>query len=333
MENDKGVRLVFIEEEYYVEYYAQGMLFRKKAGVSKEEAEKLLKEISKSAGPEHYFHKGFQNTTLDEFLDKYIEYLYGAFSERTIKRMKSVVQAFCTFIKEEFPQCLRVCDVTPQMIDVFLLVQSQNNSTGNTNNQKILQLYILSDFFILAINDNDRTDDPTVYLRAHMPFEGKALMYLKEDEQQVLLEKADQKTQAVILILLETGMLFKELMRISWDMVDIEEGRLHISNQRILPLSPQIKEIFQKIKRNGDNRWVFQRQLYQDTEVKINKLLKNCFPEKNGNILVLRHTFAHQLFQKNVRWMKVAQLMGINDIKQALPYVCFDRSLNFFNKY
>jgi len=167
--------------------------------------------------------------------------------------------------------------------------------------------------------------------------------YLNESEYKLLLNNSSGNLHDMILLALNTGLRFGELIALTWKDVDFEKRLLTINKaiakgalgstksnkNRYIPLTDSVIEMIKqrRIKSNGknikDNDLIFFEDnsfLVQARYVK--RLHKLCRDLKFRRIgwHVLRHTFASHLAQKGISLKAIQELLGHSDIKTTMRY-------------
>ena len=147
-----------IDDEYYVEYRAQGLTFRKKAGKSKEEAIKLLEEINANSGPQEYHHKEYPDKNLNELFSEFLQFSKDDLYQKT-------VQCFKDFIREQYPQICKICEITPRVVVDFQVYLKNKSMKGSESLNAELIWKLLNDIFEHARKLEYINDNPMVHVR------------------------------------------------------------------------------------------------------------------------------------------------------------------------
>lgn len=159
--------------------------------------------------------------------------------------------------------------------------------------------------------------------------------YLNESECKLFLDNSDDNLHDMILLALNTGLRFGELIALTFKDVDFEKKLLTINKaiakgvlgstksnkNRYIPLTNSVIEMIRDRKRNND--LIFSEDnsfLIQARYVK--RLHKLCRDLKFRRIgwHVLRHTFASHLAQKGISLKAIQELLGHSDIKTTMRY-------------
>ncbi len=159
--------------------------------------------------------------------------------------------------------------------------------------------------------------------------------YLNESECKLLLDNSNGNLHDIILLALNTGLRFGELIALTWKDIDFEKRLLTINKaiakgvlgstksnkNRYIPLTNSVIEMLRQRKR--DNELIFSENnsfLVQARYVKrLHKLCKDLKFRRIG-WHVLRHTFASHLAQKGISLKAIQELLGHSDIKTTMRY-------------
>ncbi len=159
--------------------------------------------------------------------------------------------------------------------------------------------------------------------------------YLSESECQMLLANTSGDLHDMILIGLNAGLRFGEIIALSWQDIDLNRKVLSVNKSiakgklgstksnrdRFIPMSEQLCEMFQG--RIRKNELVFCENEKPLNQIKYCKLLYKACRASNLREIgwhVLRHTFASHLAQKNISIKAIQELLGHSDIKTTMRY-------------
>ncbi|MFA7377709.1 MAG: site-specific integrase, partial [Patescibacteria group bacterium] len=159
--------------------------------------------------------------------------------------------------------------------------------------------------------------------------------YLNESECKLLLDNSSGNLHDMILLALNTGLRFGELIALTWKDIDFEKRLLPINKaiakgvlgstksnkNRYIPLTNSVIEMLRNRKRNAElifsenNSFLVQARYVK----KLHKLCKDLKFRRIG-WHVLRHTFASHLAQKGISLKAIQELLGHSDIKTTMRY-------------
>ena len=160
--------------------------------------------------------------------------------------------------------------------------------------------------------------------------------YLTIHECEMILNNSIDDLKDMIILGLNTGLRFGEIIALSWEDVDLNKRMLSINKSiskgllgstksnknRYIPMSPPAYEMLRS--REKKNGFVFTNIKGDALEqVKYCKLLHRACERANMRKIgwhTLRHTFASHLAQKNISIKAVQELLGHSDIKTTMRY-------------
>ncbi|MCA9406900.1 MAG: hypothetical protein KC684_10200 [Candidatus Omnitrophica bacterium] len=154
-------KVVKINGEYYVEFYGNGLLFRKKAGTDRALAEKILAEIEATT-PQGVMDVPALDVEISILDGEYRAYVQEYCPPQTQQRFLTVLDDFLMFLKEDFPQITTLSGLTPKIIEAYKVRLIKNNLKEHSVNFVLLLLRNIFEFTIMKswLNDN-----PTLHLK------------------------------------------------------------------------------------------------------------------------------------------------------------------------
>ena len=154
------------------------------------------------------------------------------------------------------------------------------------------------------------------------------LRYLtNQEEEDRLLEGCRGRFKALVIIALHTGMRRGELLRLTWEDVDLEQGFIHIpqtksGERRTLPMNETVWRVLTTLRVRHDIPWVF-----HDDEGRQYGYIRNIFlwackraKIRDFRFHDLRHTFASRLVMNGSPLATVSQLLGHKSILMTMRY-------------
>jgi len=163
--------------------------------------------------------------------------------------------------------------------------------------------------------------------------------YLNESECKLLLDNSSGNLHDMILMALNTGLRFGELIALTWKDVNFEKKLLTINKaiakgvlgstksnkNRYIPLTDSVITMLNSRKENNvrNNELIFfENNSFLGQARYIKKIHKLCKDLKFRRISwhVLRHTFASHLAQKGISLKAIQELLGHSDIKTTMRY-------------
>jgi integrase len=170
----------------------------------------------------------------------------------------------------------------------------------------------------------------------------RPIVYLKEEEVERLLSKAQGQIREMIYFALKTGVRFGELIALDWQDINFSEKRITIRRSivrgimgspknnkiRYIPLIDSVSDML--IKRYQKTGFVFSRHNTHFTQhYSCKKLYQACreagLPKIGWH--KLRHSFASHLAQNSVSIQVIKELLGHADIKTTMQYAHLSPSI------
>ena len=149
-----------IGDEYYIEFYARGLLYQQKAGTDQAAAERLLAQIeSKIAHGESATI--VRDVDVDIFFQTFLECAAKEHTPKTLKHYQSLIDNFIQFLPQEIH---KLSSITPRVIEEYrfdLFDQKPPIKAEMIN----FYLFLLRDIFDYSIKLGYLNDDPTFHVR------------------------------------------------------------------------------------------------------------------------------------------------------------------------
>jgi integrase len=167
--------------------------------------------------------------------------------------------------------------------------------------------------------------------------DNKRHQFLTIDEADILLNELKKKYPEIYeisLISLHCGLRAGEIFSLKWADIDLENGRLIVTDTKWLNrfqlMTDELKEIFRNKKRGSPNDLVFpsrndkeRKAISKSFMLTVNKLGLNdgCTDSRNKVVFhTLRHTYASWLVQEGTPLYEVAKHLGHSTITQTERY-------------
>ena len=145
-----------IGDEYYIEFYARGLLYQQKAGPDKVQAERLLNDIeSKIAQGEAATI--VRDVDVDIFFKTFLENAAVEHTPKTLARYQDVTSHFVQFLPRDIQ---KLSSITPRVIEDYRAhLWQQNPQVLNFN------IFLLRDIFDYSIKLGYLNDNPTLHIK------------------------------------------------------------------------------------------------------------------------------------------------------------------------
>jgi hypothetical protein len=149
-----------IGDNFYIEFYARGLMYSQIAGPTLADAERLLKETeSKIAGGEAL--TVVREIDLGRFFEQFLIYAGQEFSPKTFRRFSQAAQHFGDYIRAKCPQVMHISHVTPAVVDGYKIFLSTFADAKLVN----FTILLLSEAFEYAIKLGFINDNPCLHVR------------------------------------------------------------------------------------------------------------------------------------------------------------------------
>ena len=325
-----------INDEYYIEFHARGLLYQQKAGKDIARARQLLTEI------ESKIQQGEMGTIVrdvdvDIFFQTFLESARQEYAPRSFRRFEAMVGNFHGYLKKEFPKVVKLSGITPAVIDsyrVFLVTPSPLSPKPNLVNFTLLLLRVVLEHGLKLgyINDN-----PTLHVRfCELPrHPGPAT--LTDHDLEKVLEGCSAQNKDLFTFLAGTGVRVAEALALRWQNVDFQKRSLKIA-QREVPMDMDVFALLERKAATGaanENGFVFagpakKQPRISELEEDLARSVRRCKLAENIHLRTFRHSFARRLLEGGVAPVRVCRLMGFEDIARIMYYwqwVPVDRKL------
>jgi len=322
-----------IGDEYYIEFYARGLLYQQKAGMDKSVAEEMLRSV------EDKIQKGEMQTIvrdvdIDVFFKTFLEKQSPTYPPKTIERFEDLIKHFAQFLKVNVSTLQKLSQITPTVIDQYHIYCKENEG-GDAESFKrhtvALSLLMLEEIFNFGIKLGYINDNSTLHVKHRLPtvIAGNVIDdHLKEK----IADLPDRQMSDIFIFLIETGLQLKELICLQWHYIDINDRTICLSSEqpyegRTIPLTHLVIKILEikNAQRKSNDDYVFMKGGNMPyAEEDILKLLDqlnlhlNCSP--NLKISDFRMAFAKQILAKGVSMFQLCTYLGFDDIVHIIPY-------------
>ena len=178
-----------IGQEYYIEFYARGLLYQQKAGTDEEAARRMLAEV------EGKILKGemsivIRDVDVDIFCRDFLEDCQQKHTPKTMERFEGLMEDFFKFLKESYPQAQKLSAVTPSVCEHYKVILEQRNLKPRA---VMFTFILLKDFFEFGIKLGYINDNPTTHIRWQFGVARRELKTLEAGAREKFIEFAEAK--------------------------------------------------------------------------------------------------------------------------------------------
>ena len=311
-------------ERWYLDYKdASGRRVQRviKDALSPQDAARALQEAVQRERPQDAKRVVAPGPVLfEEFAQLFYEgYIVANLKRPSTERLRLMVLV-------EFFRGQELKGVTPLMIERF---RNQRLKLGNARTTVNRYLSLMKKFYNVAINEGVVTDNPVRKIKFYSEAESQKERILGRDEEERLLERAPAHLRPILVIALNTGMRWGEIVSLTWKNVDLEAGLIHIvkaksGKPRFININRALQAEFSKLKAESNGSPYV---LPNTVTGKPYASLYRCFIKACKSVGIeglrfhdLRHTFATRLVQGGVDIETVRDLLGHHSIVMTQRY-------------
>jgi len=215
------------------------------------------------------------------------------------------------------------------LIEQFQTERLQRGNKPSTANRLVATL---SHMFTKAV-EWEMVDEGTlkrVRKAKLLPENNRRLRYLTKDECQILINCCSSHLRPIVITALNTGMRRGEILRLTWDQVDLKHGFILLDmtmtkngERREIPINDTLRGTLQGIVRRIDVPYVFYESKtgkpFSEVKRSFNTALRKA-KIHDFHFHDLRHTFASHLVMAGVDLTTVKELLGHKTLTMTLRY-------------
>ena len=148
-----------INDVYYIEFYARGLLYSQVAGPDLEEAGKLLSQVEKKIADGEALTIA-RYIDLPDFYERFLLEASSQHSLKSVKRFAGTIKHFNGFLQVNFPQARQLDQLTPAIIESYktYLVKTQKVKIVN------LSILLIRDILEFGIKLGFINDNPSLHV-------------------------------------------------------------------------------------------------------------------------------------------------------------------------
>ncbi|HLF17529.1 MAG TPA: phage integrase SAM-like domain-containing protein [Candidatus Omnitrophota bacterium] len=204
-------------DEYFVQFYGNGLLFEKYAGKDKERAQKLLLEIESSL-PQGAMSNVIPDQDIGIFFNQFLQEAQRNHPPATFEHFKKAIERFGKFLKEKLPRETKLSRITPNVAEQYRdCLREKGEGPPEVN----FQLFLLQCVLDFAIKKSYLNDNPLLHVKA---LALKAPAVMAEKELREYQRVANSKEQLVLRYLIGEAMLDERFKLLKWS--DFKDERL-----------------------------------------------------------------------------------------------------------
>ncbi|OGS20952.1 MAG: hypothetical protein A2252_04480 [Elusimicrobia bacterium RIFOXYA2_FULL_39_19] len=314
--------IIFKNDNYYLDYYVNGLRVREKVGPNRRFAELAWAKRKVQAHEEKFFETP-KNKKL-----KFYE-LCDSFStnySKPNKRKRSYERDLLSIkhLKAYFGD-VYISRITPQEIERYKMARQADMVSFATINR---ETGCLRNIFNRAKDWEMVDSNPMDKVKLYKESPGK-IRYLTQEETQRLLSNCSGYLRNAIIFALNTGCRKEEVLSLKWSDIDFRTATIHIpastsktNIKREIMVNSALLRTLQAIERYPNGEYVFCDE--QGNRFKrIDRTFKTAL--KRANIQDfrfhdLRHTFCSNLVMSGIDIYTVKELVGHESIEMTMRY-------------
>ena len=233
-------------EYWYIDYTVDGKRKWESVGavgeVSKDIAKKLL-ALRKTEIVQDKLNapKPKVIPTFSEFTRQYLEFAKGSKKswDRDMYALRSLEPFFGSY---------KLKDISPILIEKYKLERKQVVSPRTVN----IELALLRRMFNLAVSWDKCKSNPMHKVKLYKEPPAKERI-LSPEEEKALLDSSPEHLKPILVIALNSGLRYRELLDLTWNDVDLESGYIHVRKSksgkgRKIPINETLKNTLDGLK-------------------------------------------------------------------------------------
>lgn len=299
---------------WWVDFYYKGRRYREGVGRSKKQAEIVLGKRKAEARENRFFD-----------IRKTPDIRFDALAEEYLRYSKVNKKSFRTDVG--FVKNLRLCfggkrlsEITPKMVEEYKSARYRHVKPATVNRE----LACLKHMFTLGIRWGKAFNNPVKEVKLFREPRG-SLRVLSREEEEKLLAAAAPHLRPIIITALNTGMRRGEVLNLTWEDVDFEQGFIAISNtkngeMRKVPISKRLTRTLKSGKKIGQYMFCKADGNKYGNIVKAFRSAVKRSGIKYCRFHDLRHTFATRLVMAGVDLVTVKELLGHKTLSMTVRY-------------
>jgi integrase len=303
-----------VGDNYFVEFFGNGLLFQKYAGPDKSKAEEMLAAIEESLKKEGTSIFVVKEKDYEAFYNEFLNDAQNIYTRKTFIRFQQALDHFSQFFQKRYPGA-KLRYVTPSVIEEYKLYLVRDLKIR----PRLVDftLFLLRFIFDSAIKPGYLNDNPTLHVK-FLNKDKEALMNGSEIKSKINALPQSFKVFAQLVLL--SGLRLEEIWNLKW--THVNDGVLTIYHtgkakqgglSRSVPIASELNNILEKL-RKGDSDFVCQRESGMTFD-QVRFVLSKNFGSQ------LKDAFALHLIQNRVSLLQLYKILGLSDIAGIAKYM------------
>ncbi len=311
--------------KWYIDYYYKGKRVREAVGPNKKAAtDALSTRRTEILQGRYQWVQEKKSMPFAEFADIYLNY------SQTNKRSWGRDETALNHLKPFF-QGKRLSEISPWLIEKYKSQRKdkETNRKGKVKDGTInRELTTLKNLFTMAIKWGKAHRNPVKEVK-FFRVDDKMERILTPAEEGKLLTAVAPHLKSILIMALHTGMRLREILKLTWDRVNLHQGVIIIEKPksgklRKIPMNKILTSTLTGVKNSNNNGiYVFPDpetgEPYGSVKTAFRAAVRRA---EIGHVRFhdLRHTFATRLVMSGVDLATVAELLGHSSIKMTMRY-------------
>ena len=311
-------------EIWYIDYcyrdkYGIKKRVREAIGTSKKLAEQVrAKRIAQAAENRHLDVQKEEKIKFKDFAQEYFE-KHSKVENRSWKSDEHRLRNLCKFFGEKY-----LFEITALDIQNYKTERLKEAAPATVNRC----VAVLRSALNRAIEwGKFHQNNPASKIK-RLRENNESLRFLTREEIERLYANCEGEIFALVKFALGTGCRRGEIMDLTWQDVDLEQGKVHIRNSksgkgRTIPMNQTVREVVLSLRKQPDRPQIFSSWRYQ---------LRRQFEQalrraniKGASFHTLRHTFASHAVMRGIDIVTVSRLLGHSTIQMTMRYAKISR--------
>ncbi|NQU74020.1 MAG: site-specific integrase [Candidatus Omnitrophica bacterium] len=278
------------------------------------------------------------NCQLQEFFNRYLEWLKTNRRAETLKSYRSIINEFNVFLRS-YPSVRKVRDISPYLLEEFKTYRRRGHAKAWTVNNNIKGLKTI---FNKALEWGYVYDNPAKTVGYIEITDAKPIRYLSEKEYKKFFEVCKQdfaEYHSIFYTFCHTGMRRGEILSLNWSDIDFKQSMIYIRSKdgfrpkgidkkskqaktRVIPIHDHLKSMLYKLRQPSGKVFTYKGQPYSHNRLRrvLMRIARQAGIKDLTRLHELRHSYATFLVKHGVDIYKVKELLGHSDIRDTMRY-------------
>jgi integrase len=251
-------------KNYWIEYYLDGRRKRERIGLSKDAAEVRLRKVLNARSEDKHIDKDKAATTSLRELCSWYKQLPEVKAKKSFRRDKE----FIFHLKRLLGAETKIKHINRGGVESYqrkrLAEESPRHKGQNIRPATVnKEVSCLKTIINRAVNHNKLQINPIAKVKK-LPENNVRMKVLTQEEFESLLSNCADHIKPVVLAAYYTGMRKSELLRLTWDNVDLPKGFIRLTGDmtktsvgRSVPLHPTVRKMLELLPRGLHTKRVF----------------------------------------------------------------------------